>query len=113
MGNYLEWTEAAGCKSTFLLWTESWNERNFGTRGAGRVQPTHVETQDDSSQTSKLLLYLYWKTKGTLLGQEILREESGTSGGGKDYGFTGEEDGVNARSPFTALLKAPQFVSSS
>lgn len=42
----------------------NWNERNFGTQNGGRVQPTHVETQDGSSQTSKLLLYLYWKGKG-------------------------------------------------
>lgn len=45
--------------------------------------------------------------------QETLQEETGTSDGGRDYGFTGEEDGVNARSPFTALLKAPQLASSS
>lgn len=40
-------------------------------------------------------------------------QEAGTSDGGRDYGFTGEENSVSDRLPFTALLKAPQLASSS
>lgn len=74
----------------------------------------HAESQDGSSQTRKLILYLYWKGKGALCqSPETLQEEAGTSDGDKDYGFTGEEDGVSARSPFTALLKGPRLATSS
>lgn len=46
-------------------------------------------------------------------GQKTLEEEDGTSGGGRDSGFPGQEDGVSTTSPSTVLLKAPQVATCS
>lgn len=82
----------------------SWNERNFGTQNGGRVQPTHVETQEGSNQTSKLLLYLYWKGKGILLAMARNTSERGWHlRWRQDSSFAGEKDGLSSRNSFTAL----------
>lgn len=90
------------------------NERNFGTQDAGSVQPMHVETPGWLQSDQKVAFVPVVEREGdSLSGQETLQEEAGTSDRGRDDSFTGEEDGATARSPFTALLKAPQFASSS
>lgn len=48
------------------------------------------------------------RERDTLPGQKTLEEEDGASGGGRDSGFPGQEDGVSTTSPSTVLLKAPQ-----
>lgn len=41
-------------------------------------------------------------------GHGTLQKEDGTSDGGRDSGFPGQEDVVSTRSPFRVILKAPQ-----
>lgn len=82
-------------------------------RDASRVQPTHAETQDGSSQISKLLVLILEREVGSLPGQETPQEDTDTSDGSMDYSFTEEEDDVNRNLALAALLKVPQLPSSS